>query len=58
MSTEPTIATAATCRLVCSESVSSASSKNASYQLQRPAVEDGQRLLLLNENTTTATIGR
>ena len=58
IATEPTIATAATTRLVCRDLVSSASLKNASYQRSDQPSKTVSDFLVLNENTTTATIGR
>ena len=58
MTTEPTIATAATRRLVSSDSVSSASLKRASYHCSDQPSKTVSDFFSLNENSTTATIGR
>lgn len=58
MTTEPIMATAATSRLVCSDLVSSASLKNASYQRSDQPSKTVSDFLLLNENSATAKIGR
>ena len=44
--------------LVCSDLVSSASFKNASYQRSDQPSNTVSDFLLLNENSTTAKIGR
>ena len=58
IATEPTIATAATTMLVCSDLVRSASFQNASYQRSDQPSNTVSDFLLLKENSTTATIGR
>src|SRR6185437_715676 len=58
ITTEPTIAAAATTRLVCNDLVSSASLKNASYHRSDHPSNTVSDFLLLNENSTTAKIGR
>jgi hypothetical protein len=56
-STDPTVAPAATSRLVPSEWISSLSSKNASYHWSDQPSKTASDFRSLKENTTTATIG-
>ncbi len=58
MTTDPTIATAATWRLVPREWVSSLSLRNAWYHFSDQPSKTVSDFFSLNEKTTTATIGR